>query len=145
VEVPLLIEHLKDDEDFSSYVYPDSRGYLTIGYGRMVDKRLGGGVSEPEGSYLLLNDVNETLAELDERLPWWRGLSELDQRVVADMAFNLGLPKLLQFKRTLAAIQAGDRAGAARGMRDSAWFSQVGRRSRRLVIMMETGYDPGPQ
>lgn len=145
MDLALLIEHLKDDESFVRHGYLDSRGYLTIGYGRLIDKKLGGGISEPEAAQLLLNDVTVTIAELDEKVPWWRNLPELDQRVIADMAFNLGVPKLMTFTQTLPAIRRGDRAAAAGFMRKTAWYSQTKRRARRLTIMIETGVDPGPQ
>lgn len=140
-----LLEQLKDDESFIEYAYQDSKGFWTIGYGRMIDRRLGGGITKSEGEFLLNNDVTKVLVDLDRELPWWRRLDEVRQRVLADMAFNLGITKLLKFKRTLEAIRTGDVAGAVEGMRNSDWYHQVSRRSKRLVLMMESGRDPGPQ
>ena len=51
-------KQIKRHEGFVSNAYKDSLGYLTIGYGRLIDKSKGGGISETEAEYLLANDVN---------------------------------------------------------------------------------------
>jgi lysozyme len=74
-------------------------------------------------------------------------LSETRQLVLADMAFNLGVGpseedkdgKLLTFKNTLRAMQEGRYEDAAKGMEDSPWYRQVGRRAVKLVDMMRKG------
>jgi len=68
-------------------------------------------------------------------------LSEVRQRVVADMVFNLGLPRFAQFKNMIAAIEAEDFVQASNEMMDSRWAQQVGLRASRLAEMMETGED----
>jgi len=118
--------------------YRDSVGKLTIGYGRNLDDR---GITEVEALYLLHNDVVEVEHDLDQHLPWWRGLDDVRQRVLADMAFNMGLAGLLTFHQTIAFIQAGQYPAASAGMLNSRWARQVGRRARRLAQMMETGQD----
>ena len=40
-----------------SHAYKDSRGYLTIGVGHLIDEELGGGLSEDEIDYLLANNL----------------------------------------------------------------------------------------
>ena len=75
-------------------------------------------------------------------LPWVTQLNEVRQRVLVDMAFNMGIVGLLSFKRTLATIQAGDYQQAATMMLDSRWAGQVGQRAERLAHMMVTGKDP---
>lgn len=133
-----LLSMLKEDEGFKSYVYPDSRGYWTIGYGRMVDERLGGGITEEEAEYLLDNDVVRTFQELDSKIPEWRKFSPVCQLVLANMCFNLGISKLLGFHKMLSALRRGDREDAAKEMRDSDWYHQVGGRGPRLVQMVLT-------
>lgn len=91
---------------------------------------------------LLEQDIADTLANLDRNLPWWRGLDEVRQRVVANLAFNLGIGKLLGFKNTLAAMQRGSYAVAAAGMLNSLWAKQVGARAQRLASAMEHGVMP---
>ena len=48
------------------------------------------------------------------------------------MCFNLGRPRLSNFKKFLAALEEGDYEKAAVEMMDSRWASQVGDRAVRL-------------
>jgi lysozyme len=113
--------------------YIDTVGKTTIGVGRNLDDR---GISESEALFLLDNDIDMSIDELRARFEWFDELSEVRQRVLVDMAFNLGITKLLGFKRTLAAIKRGDYVAAAAGMMASKWATQVKRRAHRLAAMM---------
>lgn len=137
-----MIAELRRDEGVVKHAYQDTEGLWTIGVGRLIDQRRGGGLSDDEIDYLLANDVRRFAAELDDRLPWWRKLDPVRQRVILNMAFNLGTDGLLAFKNTLAAVKAGDYARAAVGMLASKWASQVKGRASRLAHMMKTGAPP---
>ncbi len=128
-------------EGVVDHAYQDSLGFWTIGVGRLIDARKGGHLSRDEIKCLLRNDVELVNAALDKRLPWWRTLSPVRQKVLTDMAFNLGVDGLLTFKNTLAAIEAGDYAMGAAGMLASKWAEQVKGRAVRLAEMMKTGND----
>jgi lysozyme len=134
---------LRVDEGFVPHAYQDSLGYWTIGIGRLIDKRKGGGISEDEAEMLLNNDLAKIEGELLGELPWVAGLDSVRKQVLANMAFNLGLPTLLTFRATLAAVKAGDYAKAADQMAASKWHIQVGARAVRLEEMMRTGRPPG--
>jgi lysozyme len=58
------------------------------------------------------------------------------------MAFQIGVEGLLRFRRTLAAMQSHDYAGAAAGMRASLWARQTPARAERLARVMESGAYP---
>lgn len=118
--------------------YEDTTGHITIGFGRNLGDR---GISLHEAEFLLHNDVKDTLRELNEALPWLADLDEVRQRVVANMAFNMGVPKLLEFRTTLRAIKHHDFELAAAGMRTSLWYRQTKSRAERLITMMRTGAD----
>lgn len=134
-----LIQLLRTDEGVVPHMYLDSLGYATIGVGRLIDKRKGGGLSDDEIDYLLNNDINKVMAQLDDKLPWWRGLTLDRQNVLISMCFNLGINGLLGFKNTLAYVQAGDFDQAASNMLKSKWAEQVGQRANRLATMMKKG------
>lgn len=134
-----LVQALTSDEGYRRAVYKDSRGYWTIGIGRMVDDSKGGGVTLEEAQYLLANDLKSVFKALDSNLPWWRQMTENRQRVLANMCFNMGITTLLTFKNTLASMKAGDYDKAADGMQDSAWAKQVGNRATRLIKEMRAG------
>lgn len=134
-----LLRDLVRDEGMELHAYKDSRGFLTLGIGRLIDKRRGGGITREEAFYLAGHDIDGVEMDLDRNLPWWRQLSEPRQRVLANMCFNLGIGKLLEFKITLGHVEAGRYADAAREMLKSAWAAQVGERAKRLSDLMRGG------
>jgi lysozyme len=136
---PKLAAELIRDEGEVLHAYTDSRGFLTIGIGRLIDQRRGGGISHEEAMCLLANDVASKSAELDVKIRWWRQLSPVRQRVLLNMAFNLGVTGLLGFRRMLEAARIGDYATAAIEMKKSDWARQVGDRATRLSEMMRQG------
>jgi len=137
-----LLTRLKKSEGFRARPYRDTEGVWTIGYGWNLDS-----VPMPESiaEAMLHYQAVSAVADLDERLPWWRDLDPVRQSVLADMAFNMGIGDaehgLLSFRNTLLAIKAGRYAEAAEGMRASKWARQVKGRAERLARMMETGQE----
>lgn len=134
-----LIRQIRLHEGERLKPYRCTAGKLTIGVGRNLDDR---GITTEESAMLLDNDIRLLEIELFRALPWASALDDVRQRVLLDMAFNLGLPGLLQFKRTLEAIRTGQYQQAATMMLDSLWARQVGQRAERLSRMMATGATP---
>jgi lysozyme len=133
-----IVEQLIKHEGIRYKPYRDTVGKLTIGVGRNLDDV---GLSDDEVQYLLINDIKKVQDQLNQKLPWWSQLNPVRQKVLLDMAFNMGIDGLLGFKNTLGMIQRGDYAGAAQGMLASKWAKKVGKRAERLAKMMETGED----
>jgi lysozyme len=139
VSDPALLAELRRDEGVVRHAYQDSLGFWTIGVGRLIDRRRGGGLSDAEIDLLLANDVARVEAGLDARIPWWRTLDPVRRRVLANMGFNLGVEGLLGFRNTLPAVREGRYEDAADGMLRSKWARQVGARAVRLAAMMREG------
>jgi len=137
----LLQSELIRDEGVVLHAYLDSLGYLTIGVGRLIDERLGGGISEAEARFLLDHDIDRVEQALLERWPWYASLDDVRQRVLCNMAFNLGIQGLATFTKTLASIEHGDYARASTQMLQSLWAKQVKGRAVRLARMMRNGTD----
>lgn len=134
-----LTEQLKKDEGFSRSVYQDSLGYWTIGYGRLVDKRMGGGITEEEAEYLLNNDILSRLASLSNAMPWFNNLNDARKGALVNMSFQLGVEGLLGFKKTLGLLKVGKYADAAEEMLRSRWALQTPSRAYRMAEQIETG------
>lgn len=136
----VFFTELNRDEGSRNKPYKDTVGKLTIGIGRNLDDV---GLSDDEIRYLCLNDIARVTIDLDTHLPWWRKLDDVRQRVLANMAFNMGIGGLLTFKNTLSAVQSGDYETASTRMMVSKWAKQVGKRAERLAFMMATGKTKG--
>jgi lysozyme len=132
-------KQIKRHEGFVSNAYKDSLGYLTIGYGRLIDKAKNGGISESEAEYLLANDVNGVYEALNRSIPSFKQLNEARQGVLLNMAFQMGVHGLMQFKSTLNLIELGDYDAAADNMLKSLWASQTPNRANEMATQMRTG------
>jgi len=131
-----LKELLIQDEGFRQFPYKDSVGKLTIGIGRNIEDR---GISQDEAEYLLNNDINHCLNDLEVSLPFFKDLDEPRKIVLLNMCFNVGIPTLMQFRKMRDAIEKHDYAEASKQMLDSTWAKQVGHRADRLAYIMEVG------
>lgn len=136
MDTAALREQLIRHEGLRLKPYTDTVGKLTIGIGRNLTDR---GISREEAELLLDNDLASVVTALELAFSWWLSLDDVRQRVLADMAFNLGVGGLLKFKNTLAAVKEGRWDDAADGMLASRWAAQVGARASRLSRMMRTG------
>ena len=131
-----LIEELKRDEGVRFKPYHCSADKLTIGVGRNLDDV---GITEVESDFLLANDIDNCVEELTRTFNWFDELSNVRQRVMINMCFNLGLSRLLNFKNFLEAVESKDYVKAGVEMLDSKWATQVGPRATRLKNMMIEG------
>lgn len=141
----LLIAELEDDEGRVLHAYQDSLGYWTIGIGRLIDKRKGGGISNAEADYLKRNDIAKVKADLDRVAPWWRQIDPVRQRAIQNMTFNLGAGWITPghkkaWPNTVALMRAGRWREAAAAIRaNKVWTSQVGARAERIARQIESG------
>jgi lysozyme len=133
-----LLAQLKVDEGCKLYVYPDTEGWLTLGYGRLVDHKKGGQISQAEAEYLLGNDIARVEKEL-AAFAWFNNQDSVRQAALTDMAFNLGTVGLLHFPHFLGYMIAKDYTKAVKELIDTPWHSQVGIRADRLIAMISTG------
>ena len=130
-----LLDMLTLHEGLELKPYKCTSDKLTIGIGRNIEDI---GITEDEARYLLQNDVDRILKEV-EHWTFLEKLSEPRQAVILDMVFNMGIVRFLKFKKTIAAIEEGDYIQASIEMLDSKWAKQVGRRAVRLAETMASG------
>ena len=143
----LLRAQIIRHEGLKYSAYADSLGYLTIGVGRLIDSRMGGGISHQEAMFLLDNDLDACIADLAARFPWFERLDAPRQMALVDLRFNLGAQGLLGFAKFLLAMGRGDYPKAAEELVASRWHTQVGARALEIEHMVRTGtlYDDGPR
>ena len=151
--VARLLNEIKQDEGWSPVPYTDPLGYGTVGYGtllplrddeinQIVSLRVHGSpksiypLRPIEGEYLLINRLDENVSELLQAKPEIQNYPKEVQEILYNMAYNLGAPKLLQFRKMFAALDSGDYETAAKEMQNSRWYTQVGNRAKRLVNKM---------
>ena len=71
----------------------------------------------------------------------WGDLSDVRKRACADLCYNMGKGRLSKFTRFLAGMKSGDYNLAGQSLRDSKWFTQVGRRGNNIITMIVQNVD----
>ena len=122
-------------EGYSQFIYTDTVGMQTIGYGINLNV----GLTEKAAHVLMAYRISTIREHLKYAFPSFNQLSGNRQDVLIDMAYNLGISGLLKFKKMLFAINDNNYSKAAEEMLDSTWSGQVGDRAKELAIMMEDG------
>ncbi len=106
----LPVAELRRDEGVRYWPYTDTMGIPSTGVGHNLraiplPSSWAYPLTDAQVNQLLNQDLQNTFAALDQNIPWWRALDEVRQRVVANMAFNMGVGGLMTFKNTLGAMQ----------------------------------------
>lgn len=150
-----LYEMIVRHEGIRNKTYLDTEGILTIGVGfnlERVDARqkiesLGLGynavcsgkqeLSNEQINILMKEDVETAISNaknyVGER---WEGLDPNAQKVIVDMAYNLGSSRLSQFKKLRGALIDRDYPRASKEMENSKWYNQTKSRAKELVKIM---------
>jgi len=151
-----LIKQIAHHEGVVLKVYKDSLGIDTIGIGRNLEHRgiedlelahiektmseiYENGITEQDAYFLAHRDIEIVEKELLASRPVVEELDNIRQRVLVDMAFNMGIPRLNRFYRMWSAINELDFKSAAIEMLDSLWARQVKSRSDTLAYAMKHG------
>lgn len=121
------------------FPYKDSQGFLSIGYGRCLDKN---GISQEEANGMLATDIQSCIGEAQTQ-PWWPHVADNDARSRAclEMLYNLGLGGFSTFKDAIQCLCNDDFNGAGVNFLQSLWAKQIGARSEILAKMIMTGSD----
>lgn len=131
-----LIEALKRHEGVELKMYQDTVSKWTVGIGRNIEDN---GISMDEAELMLSNDLVTAESEARILFNTFDTLNDVRQEVICNMLFNLGRPRLGQFKKMLAALEVSDFETAADEAKDSRWFNQIKGRGRELVWQLRNG------
>ena len=118
-----LKSRLREHEGAKHSAYQDSKGYWTIGIGRLIDARKGGKITSDEMLYLLDNDIKRSSSEL-KPYQWFTKQDKVRQDVLIELVISMGLGSLLGFKNMIAALEKKDYVQAGRELVDSKWAIQ---------------------
>ena len=134
-----VLNDLVKFEGLSKKIYQCPAGKLTIGYGRNLEDN---GVSKKEAELMLLFDIDNIINQLDRKVNFWK-MQPVNARIVlVQMAFQLGIGGLLQFKKFLTALQKNDLVTAKKEMFDSKWAKQTPNRVQYLAEYLDQMNEP---
>ena len=134
---------LTEDEGCEYTVYNDHLGYATFGIGHLIldsdpeqGSSVGTPVSESRVAEAFQSDIVQVVSDCETLYSDFESLPEDAQRIIANMMFNMGRPRLSKFKGMKRGVDSRDWNAAADEMVDSAWYKQVTNRAERLVTRM---------
>jgi lysozyme len=135
-------QEIISDEGMRRHAYQDSKGILTIGIGRNIDKKINGpGLSHNEIMRMLWQDVAECVEDLKTLFQNWDRISDARKRALISMRF-MGYRSFRGFKKMIAAVNAEDWDRAAMEALDSKWAREDVQkaRSERIAKQLRDGY-----
>lgn len=138
IAIDRIIDRLVEDEGEILHAYPDHLGFITIGVGRLIDPKKGGGISRDESRYLLANDIRKWMA-IAGQWNWFDRLDWARQGVIVCMLHQLGARGVSNFRKMIDALARKDYESAANEMLDSGWHRQTPERCERMAAIMRTG------
>jgi len=136
-----LQDEIANDEGVMYETYHCSLGHLTGGIGHLItewdeefyEQPIGTKVSHEQINDWFTKDINTTLRDCKDIFPDFDTLPSEAQLVIANMCFQLGRPRLSQFKKFIAAVNDADWIKAAEEMENSRWHKQTTARAERLI------------
>ena len=143
MNIEQLREEIAEDEGVKYEIYLDHLGLPTFGIGHLVrdddperGEPVGTPVAEDRVNECFDKDVEIVLSDCETLYPDYYDLPEEVQLIIANMMFNMGRPRLSQFKGMKRGVDNRDWESAADEMVDSKWYYQVPNRAERLVSRM---------
>jgi lysozyme len=142
-----LLEIVKEDlikhEGYKQEIYLCSEGIPTFGIGHAVKENdpeytwpVGTPVEKDRIDNAFLADVQDACNDVDILFEDAWNTPDNVQRVLVNMAFNIGRTRFGKFKKMIEAVNNNDWNEAANQMVDSRWYNQVGGRSVELENWM---------
>ena len=140
-----LRQEIQKDEGRVNSVYLDHLSLPTIGIGHLIKESdpeyglpVGTVIDDERVNELFDQDIKVTLSECEQLYGNFNDLPEEVQKILANMMFNLGRPRLSKFRKLCKAVADKDWQECAVQMEDSRWHKQVTNRANRLISRMKS-------
>ncbi len=148
MDMDKLLSDLQMDEGWRPFLYDDANsqhivpgvkvvGHPTCAWGFALDVSP---LTQSEAMPILESRASHKYDELRIAIPWIDQLPEPSQRALTNMAYNMGVTKLLTFHIFLSLMQQHQFEQAANDLEGTAWFHQVGARATRIQTLIK-GHD----
>lgn len=138
-------------EGFSEHPYRDTLRLWTFGIGRCLEtnpltpaeyrylldgSHLSLAITHEGARWLMRQQIDKTVRELAAELAFWPGLADTAQNVLVEMAYQMGVPRLLGFRQMLVYLSRHDYTAAAAEGLDSLWAKQTPKRAQELMARL---------
>jgi GH24 family phage-related lysozyme (muramidase)/LysM repeat protein len=139
-----IMNMVKDHEGVKNKPYQDTKGLWTVGVGHLI----GDGKTLPSEWKRTFSDAEimnlfkkdyQHHKQAAEKIPGFSNLNMNGQAALIDLTFNMGPIWWKAWPNFTKAMQAGNIDQAANALKNSAWYSQVGRRAPKIVSLLQSG------
>jgi GH24 family phage-related lysozyme (muramidase) len=125
-------DYIKSNEGLRLKVYKDSLGFLTVGYGHLINaseaKSIGKVISQEKADDLFEKDFNSAMERYsDLKL----NLNDNRKMAIVDMIFQLGIGGVMAFHNMLSLLKEGRFDMAADALMDSLYAKQTPNRAKK--------------
>lgn len=149
-----LDDSIRGNEGFREHPYLDTKRLWTFGYGRCLETNP---LSSAEWKYLLATGaiavsitqegagwlMRRELFHVENecrKLSFWSKLNDVRRNVILEMAYQMGVGGVKNFKKAIAAIEASDWKTAADELADSEWArTDSPARAKKLIDQFRSG------
>jgi lysozyme len=125
-----LVDSIKINEGFRGDVYKDHLGFDTVGFGTKMP------LDEDEAELLLTHRLKKKIKEIEAKEPYINKLPLEKQEIVIEMAYQMGVTGVMNFKNMWVALKENDYKTAGAEMLDSLWAKQTPNRAKELSDKM---------
>ena len=122
------------DEDFRRFIYTDTTGHRTIGWGWNLEE----GITALEARTILALQLHQIRIRLQHVYSPYGDQEACVRDALTESAYVLGVHGLLRFRKALGALARRDRAEAAAQIKASQWRSEAPERVDRIAATIAT-------
>lgn len=135
---PDYYNFIKSSEGCKYIIYKDTMGNKTVGVGHKLlpTDKIKSVYSEKDVRDFFNKDVTAAEIIAHKHFPNFDSLSDDAKEIVVSLCFNLGSGGISKFKNFKKAITNKDFTRAAKELKDSNWYSQVGLRGKKYVAIL---------
>lgn len=135
MDIAKVKKRLIQEEGKKHFPYTCSANRLSIGVGRNIQDR---GISDVTIDQMLDEDIDICVGELRQNISWFDNAPSGIQDVLIDLAFNMGVPKLMTFVKTLELLRTSQYDKAADELLRSRYAATLPERSGRNANMIRS-------
>ena len=150
IQIGFLVQHnlfnfsrisnrIKKNEGYRCGAYKDQLGNLSIGYGHLITAKEKNFFKQKSSKRFLLKifyvDLKKAISDFKKNYDY-NNLSDSIQEVIIEMIFQLGIKKVLKFKKFYYFIKNKQLYLASLEMIKSRWYQQTPRRVNRLIAIL---------
>ena len=131
-------KRIKKNEGYSISPYKDQLGFLTIGYGHLIlpdEKKLTEkSIKKKKLEKVFNNDFNKALSDFNKFLKIPIKNTKASELLI-EMIFQMGINKVLMFKKLLLNINKSNKFLVCFEMMNSLWYKQTPSRVKNLITV----------